>query len=73
MTEHTLQRLMLSVASQRVERDGRTTVAAVHAAVVEETVAAVSVPCDEGAVTKTRPPVGAVGNRCASDEIKSLV
>ena len=64
MTEHTLQRLVLSVASQRVERDGRTTEAVAHAAVAaEETVAAVSVPCVVGAVTKTRPPGGAVGNR----------
>ena len=61
MTEHTLQRLMLSVASQRVERDGRTTEAVVHDEVAEETVAAVSAPCAVGAVTKTRPPVGAVG------------
>ena len=60
MTEHTLQRLVLSVASQRVERDGRTTVAVVHVVVVEETVVAVSVPCVVGVVTKTRPPVGAV-------------
>ena len=60
MTEHTLQRLALSVASQRVERDGRTTAADAHAVAVEETAAAVSAPCEAGVVTKTRPPVGAV-------------
>ena len=62
MTEHTLKSLFLSVASQRVERDGRTTAAAVRA-VAAETEAAASDPCVAGAVTKTRPPEGAVGNR----------
>ena len=63
MTEHTLKSLFLSVASQRVERDGRTTETAVHVDAVEETDAAAGVPCVVGAVTKTRPPAGAVGNR----------